>query len=46
MMNLVLFENVRNFGNFEVLDRCYFNFFFMLCYDQVYSVEIVLFLEK
>lgn len=25
MMNLASLENVRNPGDFEVLDRCYFN---------------------
>lgn len=46
MMNLASLENVRNSGNFEVLDRCYFNSSFMSCHDQVYSAETALSSEK
>lgn len=45
MMNLASLENVRNSGNFEVLDRRYFNFPSM-SHDQVYSAETALSSEK
>ena len=45
MMNLASLENVRNPGNFEVLDRCYLTLPSMR-HNQVYGAETALSSEK